>query len=107
MPDVQPVFDIVAAAKVSATVLESAVANVSNAIGHCYKEDVQPTVLLPLESLGRWLMVDPDRLHQGEQALKSIPEPKSLDWKSILIRIGLETHDGRGSFAQTIARSNC
>jgi hypothetical protein len=83
-------------------VFAAVIANFSSAINYCYKEDVQVPVLLPLETFGRLLMVDPDRLRQGEPALNSMPTPKSWDWKSISIKIGLETPDPRGSPAQSV-----
>src|SRR5437764_13425755 len=108
MQPIQPQFDIVAAISKGGAGLVGVIQQFSQVIQHCYKEDVQALVLPPLERLGAWLMVDPDRLGMGAQALNNIPQPKIWDWRSISILIGLGNKgDNSGSsFSKAVACSH-
>ncbi|KAH8808629.1 hypothetical protein F5884DRAFT_834177 [Xylogone sp. PMI_703] len=105
MSTVQPQFDIVGAVATTTTAVSIAVINFGRIMKLCYKEDVQPLVIPPLERLGNWLMVDPSRLRQGEQGLENIPSPRLFSLASLSLLIGLDT-DTNVSLVKIISCNN-
>ncbi|KAI0835887.1 hypothetical protein F5Y06DRAFT_113220 [Hypoxylon sp. FL0890] len=102
----QPQFDIVGAATTSTSVASHLVRNFGRIFPQCLEEGVVPLVVPPLERLGSWLMVDADRLRDGEATFLNMPAPKSLSWRSLSIIIGL-SNNPKESLVKIVSRDQC
>ncbi|KAI1777245.1 hypothetical protein F4818DRAFT_341711 [Hypoxylon cercidicola] len=106
MSSIQPQFDIVGAATTSTTVASALIRNFGKLFNQCFQEGVQPLVIPPLERLGSWLMVDADRLRDGENTFLKMPAPKLWSWHSLSIIVGL-SNDPKDSLVRTVIQDQC
>ncbi|KAK4110817.1 hypothetical protein N656DRAFT_799552 [Canariomyces notabilis] len=104
MSGVQYTFDIVAAAKNTA-LLGQAVLGLSKIMRYCYREGVDPLTAASLERLGGWLMVDADRLREGERILESVPAPKVWRLGPLTLLVGVD-NDPTGSLIREIRQNS-
>jgi hypothetical protein len=106
MGTIQTQFDIIAAVKMAGAATGLVLQNFNAIFHQCYREDIMPLVIPPLERLGGWLMVDPDRLQNGDNGFQRIPSPKRWNWTSISIVIGLyRGNSSDGDLVGTIGRN--